>query len=206
MMLLAARSNSLVRWLDKRMTYTLVTAIKTHAEAGHCDALGDACANVRVRRSMTTSSFPARTRFTGNTSDIKLRVTGDSPHYLQTSGSDSLVTGPHDSNDTRACFKMHYFQVLTVPGTVAVLESNNQRFITKDDSDNTMKLKTGNAPQQTRQTDDRFFSVTMDPGDNSAYLRHIHSGKYLSASSSGTSLVPTRPEATSFLQFDCNDS
>ncbi|KAK8386814.1 hypothetical protein O3P69_017920 [Scylla paramamosain] len=72
------------------------------------------------------------------------------------------------------------------------------------DSDNSMKLKAGNDPQQTNQTDDRFFIVHMDQGDNSIYLKQLHSGNYLSASSSGASLVPSRSEATSFKQFDCN--
>ncbi|XP_063866020.1 uncharacterized protein LOC135103539 [Scylla paramamosain] len=181
----------------------ILTARGNSLEAGHFDALGDTDANRRVRRSMTAPSFPTRTRFSRTISDKKFRVSGDSPRFLQASDSDSLVIGPHDNTDPRACFKIHYFDVLSVPGNVVVLESTSQRYITKD-SDNSMKLKAGNDPQQTNQTDDRFFIVHMDQGDNSIYLKQLHSGNYLSASSSGASLVPSRSEATSFKQFDCN--
>ncbi|XP_045104609.1 uncharacterized protein LOC123500053 [Portunus trituberculatus] len=182
----------------------LLSSRTNSLEGGHLEVLGDAAASRRVRRSMAAPSFPANTMFMNTTSDIKFRVPGDLPQYLQASDSNTIFTGPHNSSDSRGCFNMHFFDVIGVNGNVVVLESTNQRYITKD-SDNSLKLMTGSGPQQTSQSDDRFFSVHMDEGDNALYLKHLHSGKFLSASSSGASLVTSRVDATSFIQFRCNN-
>lgn len=203
-----SQSSYFVCTLSKNNRMLLANRVSTLEPLSHDGR--NAPAVGRVRRSVSSSSFPTQALFSG-TFQKKLRLKGDLPNYLKASpNSSSLTVGPHAASDPLVCFKMHNFEVLissSEGGNVVVIETQDGRYITKDaaNSEN-VTVMAGDAPQQTATTDNRFFRMYRQPGDAFVHLKHLHSGMYLSATENGVSLHPATnnlPDSTLFTEFDC---
>ncbi|XP_050700661.1 uncharacterized protein LOC126987593 [Eriocheir sinensis] len=179
-------------------------------ETLHYDPRETAAGNRRVRRSTGAASSPNPAQHTG-TFTKKLRLAGDLPQFLRAApDSNTLSVGPHEADDPQVCFRMHSFHVLATPssegGNIVVIEAQDGRHVTQDSANpQSLVLTAGEAPQQTRTTDSRFFRMFRATGDRDLRLKHLHSGMYLSASSSGVSLLSTdgSPDSILFTEFEC---
>ncbi|XP_042238432.1 uncharacterized protein LOC121876930 [Homarus americanus] len=150
-------------------------------------------ATTRARRSVTTVSPEVVSYDT--VVNMKFKVKGGSADYLQvTSGSSNVILAPQDEHSAAACFRVHRFDVLNPypeGGQVVVFESHDGNRFIQGASSGDLVITDGSSRrlQEVTQTDNRFFLLYSDQGDNHLKIKHLHAGLFLSATHSRVSLV-----------------
>ncbi|XP_045584109.1 uncharacterized protein [Procambarus clarkii] len=148
----------------------------------------------------------------------KLRLRGDLPLYLTTTSHPntavtSLSVGSQEGADSPACFLMHTFDMAPFPaegGEVVVIETPGSKghLHALTYTDLALMHDPASDVRSLTQADVRFFLLHSVKGSSHFRIKHLHTGRFVSATPEKISLVE-RPddadlsETTLFEVFDC---
>ncbi|XP_047488861.1 uncharacterized protein LOC125039147 [Penaeus chinensis] len=137
--------------------------------------------------------------------DFKFRLKGILPLYLRGSSS-GVSTGYQGGRANQVCFRVHTFHATPAypEGQVVALETPAGGSVLRGEGD-AVSLMPSAGLQDSTSVDDRFFLFFSVPGDPYLRVKHLSTGHFLSASSSGVTLdvLNTNNDNFFFQNFRC---
>ncbi|XP_045584081.1 uncharacterized protein [Procambarus clarkii] len=198
--------------VHKRCTCLVDTARRTVHK--RCTCLVDTPRGTARRRRSTESSV-RRVQYRGLYSR-KFRLQGEYPLYLtpDQSGSVIVIAAQRSGPNNHACFRVHTFDVLTPypeGGQVVVFQMHDGSHFLHGDATGTLFLSSAESSVTSlNRTDDKFFLLYSPRGASHYRIKHLTSGRFLSAGQEQVTLADVGHQGFTdnmhFEIFSCNRS